>query len=267
MSIANHILAFPYHDPDGKLNDLIIKTLPVLQKLFAHICISATPKTIEQNGEFLEWLEQYGCTVYRNPRGSTIGDHLRGSLHTAVSIAHPMDIIHYIYIDRLLFALNTDYVEAFKEHITSVTTPSTLWERSELAWSTHPQNYVEIEQAANIFGKHLLGVEIELGSCAMSLRADLAAKVIAGSHMTGMDAATEWILLCYSFGHQPTRHQVDWLAWKDPFIEGIDDKQLKTAREQSPEETRKRLQMNAPFTILAADERFAGLLYRRHETR
>ena len=35
--------------------------------------------------------------------------------------------------------------------------------------------------------------------------------------------------------------EVDWLAWEDPFITGCEAHSLREAREQSREETRKRL--------------------------
>jgi hypothetical protein len=41
--------------------------------------------------------------------------------------------------------------------------------------------------------------------------------------------------------------EVDWLAWEDPFILGRDPEELKRERENSPEETRKRLSYAIPM--------------------
>ena len=51
----------------------------------------------------------------------------------------------------------------------------------------------------------------------------------------------------------------DWLLWEDPYWEGIDPQALKQMREQSRDETAKRMNMMAPYMLMMVEERFRDL--------
>jgi hypothetical protein len=60
--------------------------------------------------------------------------------------------------------------------------------------------------------------------------------------------------------HVPiTRLAVEWLAWKDPYWEGVEPAELKRMRESSQAETTKRIKMNVPAMLLMTEERFREL--------
>ncbi len=249
------ILAFPYHDPDGWNNLLLKSTLPLLKELFSEICISATPATVESNSEFLTWLESQGCFVWRNEKGTTVGDHYRHALHVAVQ--KDQSHIMFVMIDRLLFALNTEHKQECVQHVGEVLKHDVmLLERTERAWSTHPQNYREIEQAANQMGRYILGKEVELGSCGMSFSSEIARRILDDSVGTTFSAGAEWILLFFLWNYDPYIQKCDWLTWEDPFIEKKSATELKLQREADPHEVLKRIHMNADFVALLKEERF-----------
>ena len=260
--MSKPVLTFPYHDPHGSNNLLLEKTLPVLQELFATICISATPASVEGNDHFLQFLESEGCKIHRNEEGTRVGDHYRNAVRLAVQ--HGESHVFFAMIDRLLFALNTGHAEECAVHIQEADQREiTLYERTEYAWSIHPENYREIEQAANQMGKYVLGKEIELGTCGMSFSYQIATQILAESVAPSFSAGTEWILLFFLWGYDPYRKQCDWLAWEDPFIEGKDAILLKHEREQDPQEVMKRIRMNADFVELLNSDRFLQPLLER----
>lgn len=255
------ILAFPYHDPEGINNELFQKTLPILKEIFSDICIGATPPTVVHNALFLEWLEKEGCLIVRNEEDTNVGDHYRSALRIA-SDAGNGEATHicYGFLDRILFALNTEHVHEFIQDILDSTRRSiTLFERSGAAWNSHPANYAGIEQALNKMGAYLIGHEVELGTCGFCMEKSLAEKIIAQSTATSFSAATEWILLSYLLGYSPFQKKCDWLIWEDPFIEKKDPAGLKKEREQDVTETVKRLKMNAGFLQILQDDRFKTL--------
>jgi hypothetical protein len=53
-------------------------------------------------------------------------------------------------------------------------------------------------------------------------------------------------MIFYLQDHIQTR-DVDWLAWEDPFVLSRDSRELKREREQSQEETNKRLRYVIPM--------------------
>lgn len=255
------ILAFPYHDPEGINNELFQKTLPILKEIFSDICIGATPPTVAHNALFLKWLEREGCLVVRNAESTNVGDHYRSALRAALNTDNEkVTHIFYGFLDRILFALNTEHAHEFKEDIlASLQRSITLFERSEAAWSSHPANYAGIEQALNRMGSYLIGHEVELGTCGLCMEKQLAEKIIAQSTATSFSAATEWILLSYLLGCGPFQKKCNWLIWEDPFIEGKDPVALKREREEDVHETMKRLKMNAGFLQILQEDRFKAL--------
>lgn len=254
------LFALPYHDPKGIYNDKFKASLPKLQEIFSHLVISASPDTAE-NAVFFEFLKKAGVDTYINEPGSNIGDHFRKALKMGIEKTGDAPIF-YGFIDRTLFALNSNYSKQFIKDIETDWEEMVLFERSELAWSTHPVNYREMEQSANKMGKHLLGQEVELASCGFLLKQDWARKILAQSQEKSFSVETEWILLAYLLGIKPIIKKVDWLGWEDPYILDINEKKLKIEREHDPLETQKRLVMNVEIANVLIQTRFLALLKR-----
>lgn len=254
------LFALPYHDPKGIYNDKFKSTLPKLQEFFSYICISASPDTAS-NTDFFDYLNGNGVETYINEPGSNIGDHFRKALKMGIEKAGEAAIF-YGFIDRTLFALNSQYSDQFVTDIQADLGEMVLFERSELAWSTHPVNYREMEQSANKIGKHLLGQEVELASCGFLLKQDLVSKILAESRERSFSVEAEWILLAYILGIKPIIKKVDWLSWEDPYILDVDEPALKNSREHDPLETQRRLVMNVEIANVLIQERFLALLKR-----
>lgn len=94
------ILTFPYHDPRGKFNDIFKKNFVPIQNLFRQTIISVTPATQKTNAAFIKDLLDNGFIVFQNKEGSTIADHSKNALKTALTKATKNECIFFSFIDR-----------------------------------------------------------------------------------------------------------------------------------------------------------------------
>lgn len=262
-SNKNPILTFPYHDPNGKCNKLFKKTLSKIKNIFPEIYISATPMTISKNKAFVSILEKSGCIVYKNNKNTGIGDHYRNALRLA-SNSKNYNKIFFGFIDRILFILNTNLKNQFIKDITKDSGNLTLYERTDKAWRTYPKTYKKIEQTVNMLSKILFDKEIELATCGFIISSDLAKNVLNKSVSNYYDVCTEWILLAHLYGIKIKTKKVNWLAWEDPFIEGVNSDKLKMLWENNQEENKKRIEMNIPFINILLEKRFNALLKNKY---
>lgn len=254
------ILTFPYHDPDGTYNNVFRRRLPELQSTFSAICASTTAPTAAQNASFVDELEQAGCLVTRHQPDSLLGEHFREALRLAVCASKEDSEIYFGFIDRVLYAFESEWKAPFLADLDAChQLPLVTFERTPYAWSTHPDNYREIEQMVSRMGERLLGTNIEYGLCGLSLLAQTAETLLSHSTSPAIEILGEWILLAAKHGIPIATRQVDWVLWEDPYWAGVPHKQLKAEREQSAEETIRRIRMNAPFMLLLTEERFRGI--------
>jgi hypothetical protein len=257
------ILTFPYHDPDGTYNEVFRRQLPELQNAFSALCVSATASTAAQNAAFVDELERSGCLVARHHPGSALGEHFREALRLAVRASGEDNGIYFGFIDRILYAFETEWKTLFLTDLDAChQLPLLAFERTPYAWSTHPDNYREIEQMVSRLGEWLLGTNIEFGLCGLGLQAQTAETLLAHSTSPAIEILGEWILLAAKHEIPIATKKVDWVLWEDPYWEGIPHKQLKAEREQSTEETIRRIRMNAPFMLLLTEERFRDITLR-----
>jgi hypothetical protein len=254
------ILTFPYHDPSGTYNEVFRRQLPALQDAFSTLCISATALTAEQNGTFVDQLEQAGCLVTRHEPGSALGEHFCEALRLAVRASRADSGVYFGFIDRILYAFESEWKSPFLADLEACQElPLVTFERTHYAWSTHPDNYREVEQMVSRLGVWLLGTNVEFGLCGLALQTQTAATLLAHSTSPSMEILGEWMLLAAKHGIPIAAKQVDWVLWEDPYWEGVPHGQLKAEREQSAEETIRRIRMNVPFMLLLTEERFRGI--------
>jgi hypothetical protein len=254
------ICAFPYHDPEGRYNQVFAVQLDQLRTAFDGICISISPPTVEHNASFVEYLRQQGCHLFHNQPGSVSGDHFRQALRLAVDQAQDEQPIFYGFIDRILFVMETQWKESFLQDLRECQEREfVIFERTPFSWKTHPTNYREIEQMVSRIGQWLYGAFIELTLCGLVLSPRVAKLVVDQSISPAIEVLGEWVLLAIREGIPITAKKVDWVLWEDPFWEGIAPHILKERRERSPEETIKRIKMNVPFMLLMTEERFRNL--------
>jgi len=264
------ILAFPCHDPQGTCNTALSRHLGRLQSTFKAICIGATPPTVAHNAAFLAQLRAAGCQIAENGPETSIGDHSRSALRLAVEHAAPDQPIAFLFLDRFLYAMETDHREPFLADLARYQDQACMvFERTPTAWATHPANYHEVEGMTTRLGELLFGSTVDWCPCALLLGADLARLIVHESNNSTYAVWTEWLLLAARHGSSIASTEVDWLAWEDPFWARADPKarveagELKRAQEQDPLQVVKRIQMHAPIALLMAEPRFRGITVRR----
>lgn len=259
------ILAFPYHDPSGRCNTAFQRQLATLQSFFHSVCIGATPWTISDNASFCGELEAQGCSLYKNGPASSIGDHSRTALQLAVERSRGRQPIFFGFLDRFLFALETDHRVGFLQDLDRFrSAPCMVFERSPSAWSTHPANYAEVERMLSRMGELLYGSYMELSPCAFVLSPSTAQMLLDSSTADSWAVWAEWLLLVAKHQVPITVKRVDWLAWEDPYWEQADADALKRRQENSRQEVIKRIELNAPIALMMTEPRFRDLAIDRH---
>jgi hypothetical protein len=235
-------LAFPFSDPDGSMFHHLQAILPDLKNHFkcAYISLSQHADPIQElkGDDFF--------TIFPLDREGQVGEHFTYLYQRAANKAPPDQIIHLCFLDRLAFALEGSYRDIFLADIDSLSTSDVplIFQRSQLAWDTHPQNYRDLEGIVTTVGCHLFGKELDYAWCHIIVRAGELREIMPLVRNPDLSMVAEMIF--YLQDHIQTR-AVDWLAWEDPFIFGRDAAELKHERENSLEETYKRLSYVIPM--------------------
>ena len=239
-------LAFPYSDPDGTMLPRLQAILPDLKNLFERAYISPPPST-------LAWLKPTGqiltddfFTVFFVEEEKRIGENFSYLYRRAAEAADRDQPIHLCYLDRISFALEGNHRDSFLTDIDSLSTHDLplIFQRSEYAWNTHPQNYRQLEGIVTTVGRNLFGSELDYAWCHLVVRAGQLRAVMSLVQNPDLSMVAEMIF--YLQDKIQTR-DVDWLAWEDPFILKRDAVELKHERENSLVETQKRLNYVLPM--------------------
>jgi hypothetical protein len=242
----NPALAFPFSDPDGRMFYHLQAILPDLKEHFerAYIC---PPLSTWQHVDHIQKLQTDDFfTIFPIDREMQIGEHFAFLYQRAAEAAPPDQIIHLCYVDRLSFALEGRYKESFLADIAAVLGGDIplIFQRSSQAWETHPQNYRELEGIVTTVGRHLFGRDLDYAWCHIVVRAGQLREIMPRVKNPDLSMVAEMIF--YLQDHIQTR-EVDWLAWEDPFILSRPSIELKRERENSLDETKKRLHYVLPM--------------------
>ncbi|HEX5836202.1 MAG TPA: hypothetical protein VFY26_00130 [Anaerolineales bacterium] len=240
------VLAFPFTDPDGTMFPHLQAILSDLKSYFDHAYICPPLSTLE-NKENIEQLQADDFfTIFRVDREMQIGEHFAYLYRRAAQAEHPERIVHLAYVDRLAFALEGQYREAFLADVDSLTNQDVpvIFQRSQTAWETHPQNYRELEGMVTTVGCNLFGRELDYAWCHIALTAGQLREIMPRVKNPDLSMVAEMIF--YMQAEVKTR-DVDWLSWEDPFLLNRDAAKLKQERENSLEEIRKRLRYVRPM--------------------
>jgi hypothetical protein len=186
------------------------------------------------------------CTLFEMDRDLPIGEHFAYLYRRAAETAPQDQLIHLCFLDRLSFALEGKYRGAFLADIGSLSADDVplIFQRSELAWETHPQNYREIEGIVTTVGRNLFGRDLDYAWCHIVVRAGQLRAIMPFVKNPDLSMVAEMVF--YLQGNIQTR-AVDWLSWEDPFLLERDAAELKHERENSPAETHKRLSYAVPM--------------------
>ncbi|HSL44060.1 MAG TPA: hypothetical protein VK897_11555 [Anaerolineales bacterium] len=220
--------------------------LPDLKDHFEHAYLCPPLSTWKQTGHIQELQADKFFTIFPVDRQMQLGKHFAYLYQRAAEAAPPEQIIHLCFLDRLAFALEGKHRNSFLTDIDSLSGENVplIFQRSQRAWETHPQNYRALEGIVTTVGYHLFGRELDYAWCHIAITAKQLREIMP--LVSNLDLSMVAEMIFYLQGNIQTR-DVDWLAWEDPFILGRDALELKQEREQSLEETHKRLSYTVPM--------------------
>lgn len=239
--IMQPVIVMPMHDPAGLMFPHLETITPQLKSLFAQAFVSITRITGEIQSNYIVRLKADDFfQALHHQADVSVGDDFLTLYANAAASCHPNQVLHLCFIDRVAFALQSNYREQFIADIQAVKQEETplIFQRSRTAWDTHPRNYREIEQMATQAGGLLFGKSLDFAWCHLAVQASQLREILPYIRNRDLSMLAELVLLLRD---RMQTKDVDWLAWEDPFIYACDPQQLRAEREQSIEETRKRL--------------------------
>jgi hypothetical protein len=239
-------VVLPVHDPTGQLLPHVQAVLPDLRGLFERAFVSVTRRTAEDQPAWIQWLA--GERLFQPTTvaaAGPIGHQFRALYRAAALACQPERVLHLCFPDRLAFALRTGHRAQFIEDVEGLKACDIplLFQRSEVAWRSHPANYREIEGMATRAGELLLGRRLDLTWCHLAVSARELGAISQDLQAPDLSLLAEIVL---ALPEGPRTREVDWLAWEDPFIAGCDPRVLRKEREASLDETRRRLSYVIP---------------------
>jgi hypothetical protein len=239
-------LAFPFNDPDGTLFHHLQVILPDLKSHFECAYICPPLSTLQHHDHMQQLHADNFFTFFPIDCGMQIGEHFAYLYQHVADIAPPDQMVHLCYLDRLAFALEGEYRDSFLLDIDSLSAHDMplIFQRSKIAWETHPQNYRELEGIVTTVGRNLFGRELDHAWCHIAVHAKQLREIMHLVKNPDLSMVAEMIF--YLQDTIQTR-DVDWLAWEDPFILSRDPAALKRERENSLDETKKRLNYVLPM--------------------
>jgi hypothetical protein len=239
-------LAFPFNDPDGKMFHHLQIILPDLREHFAHAYIAPPLSTLKHVEQIQHLQADDFFTIFPVEREMQIGEHFAYLYQRAAQSATPEQIIHLCYLDRMAFAMEGIYRDSFLSDIDALSANDVplIFQRSQLAWETHPKNYRELEGIVTTVGKNLFGKELDYGWCHIAVQSKQLREIMPLVKNLDLSVVAEMI---FYLQDSIRTCDVDWLSWEDPFILSRDASALKDERENSLAETNKRLRYVLPM--------------------
>lgn len=244
------VIVLPLHDPAGLLFPHLRAVTPYLKRLFATAFVSVTTVTREVQSRHIAWLAQDSFfQPLFHQREVTVGEDFFSLYARAAAACAPDQILHLCFIDRVAFALQSEYREQFTADIQAVTQADTplIFQRSSAAWATHPHHYRVLEQTVTQVGQLLFKKSIDYAWCHLALQAQQLQALLPAIQRRDLSIVAE---IALGLQDRVQTKDVDWLAWEDPFIYGRSPQQLKAEREESRPEMRKRLAYVLPMLQL-----------------
>jgi hypothetical protein len=239
-------LAFPFNDPDGTMFHHLQVILPDLKQHFerAYLC---PPLSTWNHVDHIQRLQADDFfTLFPPEREMQMGEHFAYLYQRAAEAAPPDQIIHLCYLDRLAFALEGEFRDAFLRDIDALSLDAVplIFQRSQRAWETHPRNYRELEGSVTTVGRNLFGKDLDYAWCHIAVRAEELREIMSRVKNPDLSMVAEMI---FYLQKDIQTCDVDWLAWEDPFVLSRDPVELKQERENSLAETNKRLSYVMPM--------------------
>ena len=239
-------LAFPFNDPDGTMFHHLQAILPDLKEHFECAYLCPPLSTLAHTEHIQELKADNFFTIFPIDRELQIGEHFAYLYRCTAETANAEQIIHLCYLDRLAFALEGEYRDSFLADIDSLSLDDVplIFQRSQAAWETHPQNYRELEGIVTTVGRNLFGKELDFAWCHTAFHAGQLRGIMNVVKNPDLSMVSEMI---FYLRQEIKTRDVDWLAWEDPFVLSRDANELKSERENSLQETKKRLRYVLPM--------------------
>lgn len=244
------VIVMPMNDPLGTMFPHLRIIAPSLKHLFAHAVVSVSATTQQTQVQHVAWLaDDPFFQVLTHSADLPVGRDFAALYTFAAECCHPQQVLHLCFIDRVAFALQTAFRNQFCADVQSVPYHQTplIFQRSPAAWETHPRNYRMLEQFVTQAGMLLFQKSLDFAWCHLALTAAQLARIIPSVNNQDLSMVAELPLLLRD---SIQTQDVDWLAWEDPFILKQEAHILREEREQSLEETRKRLSYVIPILEL-----------------
>ncbi|MFZ0548605.1 MAG: hypothetical protein WAM60_24360 [Candidatus Promineifilaceae bacterium] len=241
------------NDPNGIYFPHLECITPQLKQLFSKVFVSVSLETQRSLPNCVAWLaadDFFIVTKHQKPM--TVGEDFIQLYTDAASSSEPDQVLHLCFIDRVAFALQSEYKEAFSADIQNLDPAETplIFQRSERAWQTHPRNYYELEHIVSKTGEYLFGKFLDFAWCHLAIRAGQLLEILPQASGQDISFIAKIVL---ALRDEISTRPVDWLAWEDPFITSTDPELLKWEREASIDETRKRLGYVVPMLQMIVD--------------
>jgi hypothetical protein len=194
-------VVFPLHDPDGVLFPHLEAITPVLKQNFSSAFLIISGSTQEHFPENISRLKKDVFFKLLFLDGdSPVGDHFASLYRQAALASSSEQVLHLCFIDRLAFALGTEYRARFLADVNSIGSADVplIFQRSEKAWRTHPRNYYEIESFVTTIGKILFGKPLDYAWCHLVVRASHLTEILSLVRNHDLSMVAEMILLLQS---------------------------------------------------------------------
>jgi hypothetical protein len=244
------VIVMPLHDPSGLVLPHLEAITPQLKTVFAQAFVSITTITQERQAKYITWLEQDNFfQIHYHQTEVLVGDDFLALYAYAANACQAKQILHLCFVDRVAFALQSNYRDQFMADIQRVRQEDTplIFQRSSAAWNTHPGNYRELEQMVTKVGQLLFKKSLDFAWCYLAVQAQQLKEALRDVRNHDLSIGAEIVL---HLRDKVQTRDVDWLAWEDPFIYGRNAQQLKEERERSNRENRKRLAYVIPMLQL-----------------
>jgi hypothetical protein len=239
-------ISLPFNDPDGTMFHHLQIILPDLKRHFEHIYLCPSLSTL-RHGEQLRQLQADDFfVIFQVDRELDVGQRFNYLYQRTAETAPPEQIIHLCFLDRLAFALESEYRNAFLVDIDSLKLQDMplVFQRSPQAWATHPRNYRQLEGIVTTVGLNLFGRALDYCWCHMAASASQLRRIMPWVKNPGISMVAE---VLYYLREEVKTRDVDWLAWEDPLVFALDAMELRQERENSLAETNKRLNYVLPM--------------------
>ena len=236
----DHFLVMPVHDPKRIFLPHLERVTPAIKQHFTGAVVSVA------SGENARLLADPFYHLVTVASSLPVGAQFHALYRHAAETCPPEAVLHLCFADRLVFQVAGEFRESFFDSIRELRPESLplIFQRSPAAWATHPRNYREIESAISTVARWVFGRTLDIAWCHVAVEAGNLKKILPAIRRTDMSMMAEIILQLHK---DIKTEDVDWLAWEDPFILGREAGELMREREESLEETRKRLAYALPM--------------------